>query len=195
MGKRTSIESEQQPAGKEIRLPADSTIKTFNSAFCEAQETVDGANEQLKDAADIAKKRHLNVWAFKICQKLYDDVKNAKNEALASEKLAVKLAQLDKIRKYFKLDELANLQGRMFAEGEIGAKGGEPPRERDEDGEEDPRPRHLRQPGASAASAEPGAAAKAVQDLAAKSGATLPDANLDKIGRGKPDDAGDTTKH
>ena len=124
MAKRTSIESEQQPAGKEIRLPADSTIKTFNSAFCEAQETVDGANEQLKDAADIAKKRHLNVWAFKICQKLYDDVKNAKNEALASEKLAVKLAQLDKIRKYFKLDELANLQGRMFAEGEIGAKGG-----------------------------------------------------------------------
>lgn len=195
MAKRTSIESEQQPTGKEIRLPADSTIKTFNAAFCEAQETVDETNERLKDAADIAKKRHLNVWAFKICQKLYADVKNAKNEARASEKLAVKLAQLDKIRKYFKLDELASLQGRMFAEGEIGAKG-EPAREIQEDGEPDDRPRHLRQPGASAASAEPGAAAKAVQDLAAKSGATLPDANLDKIGRGKPRGKPDeTTKH
>lgn len=173
MGKRTTVESEQSPKGKEIRLPADSTIKTFNSEFCDAQETIDEANESLKDAADIAKKKHLNVWAFKVCQKLFSDVKNAKNEALAAEKLAVKLAQFDKMRKYFKLDELANLQTRMFAEGEIGGDS-EPERETDEDGEPDMRPNHLRQPGASAASH--------VQDLAAKSGATV--APIDQVGRG-----------
>lgn len=172
MGKRTSIESEQQPTGKEIRLPADSTIKTFNAEFCEVQEVVDEANERLKDAADIAKKKHLNVWAFKIGQKLYDEVKNAKNEALASEKLAIKLAQFDKVRKYFKLDELASLQGRMFAEGEIGSK---PARATDEDGEPDMRPDHLRQPGASVSNP--------VADMAAKAGAKTSEP-IDKVGRG-----------
>ena len=177
MGKRTAIDSEQEPKGKEIRLPADSTIKTFNSEFCEAQETVDEANDRLKDAADVAKKKHLNVWAFKLCQKLFEDVKNAKNEALASEKLAIKLAQFDKMRAYFGLDKLAALQGRMFAEGEIGSK--EPPRELDEDGEPDPRPTHLRQPGASAANP--------VADLAAKSGAKTQEELQGKVGRGNPD--------
>lgn len=195
MGKRTSIESEQQATGKEIRLPADSTIKTFNSEFCEVQETVDEANDRLKDAADIAKKKHLNVWAFKVCQKLFDDVKNAKNEALASEKLAVKLAQFDKMRKYFKLDELAGLQGRMFAEGEIGStpKGDDEDEIEASEDDKDLRPRHLRQPGASVTSAEPDAAAKAVQDLAARTGASLrtDEADVAKVGRGKTD----TTKH
>lgn len=181
MAKRTTIDSEQQPSGKEIRLPADTTIRAFNSEFCEAQEIVDEANEHLKDAADIAKKKHLNIWAFKICQKLFDDCKNAKNEALAAEKLAVKLAQFDKMRKYFKLDELAALQGRMFAEGEIGGSGDEPEREIQEDGEPDDRPRHLRQPGASAAP-------NPVADLAAKAGATMPDSSPDnpinQVGRG-----------
>lgn len=175
MAKRTSIQSEQQPTGKEIRLPADTTIKTFNSEFCEAQEIVDDANEKLKDAADVAKKKHLNLWAFKVCQKLYEAFKSAENESLASEKLAIKLAQFDKMRKYFKLDELAGLQGRLFGEGEIG--GGEPPRKRDEDGEPDMRPNHLRQPGASAADH--------IKDLAAKAGAKpAGDDAIDKVGRG-----------
>jgi hypothetical protein len=178
MAKRTSIESEQQPTGKEIRLPADSTIKTFNTEFCDVQETVDDANEKLKDAADVAKKKHLNLWAFKVCQKLYDAFKSAENESLASEKLAIKLAQFDKMRKYFKLDELAGLQGRLFGEGEIGSK---PERETDEDGEPDMRPDHLRQPGASAASGKP----NPVADLAAKSGAkTQGDSPIDQVGRG-----------
>lgn len=181
MGKRTSIESEQQPTGKEIRLPADVTIKTFNAEFCEVQEIVDEANERLKDAADVAKKKHLNVWAYKICQKLYEDVKGAKNEALASEKLAIKLAQLDRLRKYFKLDELAGLQGRLFAEGEIGGK----PKETDADGEPDLRPRHLRQPDASAETAEP-PRSNPVADLAAKAGAKTSEP-IDSVGRGKPD--------
>jgi hypothetical protein len=185
MAKRTTIESEQQPSGKEIRLPADSTIKVFNSEFCDVQETVDEANVRLKDAADVATKKHLNLWAFKVCQKLYDDLKSAKNEALASEKLAIKLAQFDKMRKYFKLDELAGLQGRMFGEGEIGGSvdkdDEEPPRETQADGLPDDRPRHLRQPGASATNA--------VRDLAAKSGAKTNDDPIDKVGRG-PD-----TKH
>lgn len=172
MAKRTTIETEQQPSGKEIRLPADTTIKAFNSEFCDAKETVDDVNEKLKDAADIAKKKHLNLWAFKVCQKLYDDLKTAKNEALASEKLAIKLAQLDKMRKYFKLDELAGLQGRMFAEGEIGGK---PARATDEDGEPDMRPDHLRQPGASASNP--------VADMAAKAGAKTSEP-IDKVGRG-----------
>ncbi len=177
MAKRTSIESEQQPTGKEIRLPADSTIRTFNTEFCEAQETVDDANEKLKDAADVAKKKHLNLWAFKVCQKLYEAFKSAENESLASEKLAIKLAQFDKMRKYFKLDELAGLQGRLFGEGEIGGGDKEPPRETDEDGELDMRPNHLRQPGASAASH--------VQDLAAKAGAKTSDADpINQVGRG-----------
>ena len=179
MAKRTSIESEKQPSGKEIRIPADTTIKSFNSAFCDVKETVDGANEELKDAADVAKKKHLNLSAFKTAQKLYDSFQNAKNQSIAAEKLAAWLANFDKLRKYFKLDEHANLQGRMFAEGEIGGGGGdtdeEPGREVQEDGEPDDRPRHLRQPGASAAGH--------VQDLAAKAGAKTSDP-IDQVGRG-----------
>lgn len=181
MAKRTSIESEQQPTGKEIRIPADQTIKSFNSAFCDVKETVDGANEELKDAADIAKKKHLNLSAFKTAQKLAEAFHAAKNQSIAAEKLATWLANFDKLRKYFKLDEHANLQGRMFGEGEIGSKPeGEPERELDEDGEPDPRPTHLRQPGASAASAKP----NPVADLAAKSGAKTQGDPIDKVGRG-----------
>lgn len=185
MGKRTTIESDQQPSGKEIRIPADSTIKSFNSVFCDVQETIDDANTELKDAADIAKKKHLNLSAFKKAQQLYAGFKNAKNQSIAAEKLAAWLANFDKFRKYFKLDEHANLQGRMFGEGEIGSQPeGEPERELDEDGEPDPRPTHLRQPNASAASAKP----NPVAELAAKSGATpRPDeGEINKVGRGDP---------
>jgi hypothetical protein len=175
MPKRTTMESDQKPSGKEIRIPSDGTIKSFNSTFCDVKETVDGANEELKDAADIAKKKHLNLSAFKTVQKLADAFHNAKNQSIAAEKLATWLANFDKLRKYFKLDEHANLQGRMFGEGEIG---GEPPREKDEDGEPDMRPTHLRQPGASAASVP-----NPVQELAEKTGAkTQP---IDQLGRGK----------
>lgn len=177
MGKRTSIETEQKPTGKEIRLPTKSTITTFNSEFCDAQEAIDETNEGLKKAAEEAKSKHLNIWAFKLCQGLYAGVKNAKNESLAAEKLAIKLAQFDELRKHFKLDELANLQGRMFGEGEIGGdkSDDEPGREIQDDGEPDDRPRHLRQPGASAA--------QAVQDMAAKAGAKTSDP-IDQVGRG-----------
>ncbi len=180
MAKRTTMESDQQPSGKEIRIPADSTIKSFNSTFCDVKETVDGANEELKDAADIAKKKHLNLSAFKTAQKLYEGFKNAKNQSIAAEKLATWLANFDKLRKYFKLDEHANLQGRMFGEGEIGGEqssdDGEPPRGEDEDGEPDMRPGYLRQPGASAAP-------NPVQELAEKTGAkTQP---INQVGRGK----------
>jgi hypothetical protein len=174
MPKRTTIEADREPSGKEIRIPADTTIKSFNSTFDDVKETVDGANESLKDAADSAKKKHLNLPAFKDVKKLYDAFNRAKNQSIAAEKLAGYLANFDKLRKYFKLDEKANLQGRMFAEGEIG---GEPPREADEDGEPDVRPRHLRQPGASAASH--------VQDLAAKAGAKTSDTDpINQVGRG-----------
>lgn len=178
MGKRTTIESEQSATGKEIRTPADMTVKVFNSTFDDVKETVDTANDELKTAADEAKKKHLNLWAFKTAKKLFDDFRSAKNSAIAAEKLAVKLANFDKLRKYFKLDEHANLQGRMFAEGEIGSK---PARTADEDGEPDMRPDHLRQPGASAASV--------VQDLATKTGAKMNtsgsgDDPLDQVGRG-----------
>ena len=180
MGKRTSIESEKQPTGKEVRLPAKTTIKTFNSVFDEVKETVDGANEELKTAADEAKAKHLNLWAYKTAKKLYDDFHAAENDALAAEKLAIKLANFDECRKYFGLDEIANLQGRLFGEGEIGSKTdvNGVPREVDEDGEEDPRPSHLRRPGASAASA--------VQEMAEKAGATIPpkDDPMNSVGRG-----------
>lgn len=176
MGKRTSVESEQQPSGKEIRIPAKTTIKTFNAAFDEAQETIDDANEQLKKDADEAKKKHLNIWAYKTCKKLFDDFHKAENEPLASHKLAVKLANLDECRKHFGLDEIANLQGRLFGEGEIGNK---PGRQTDEDGEPDMRPDHLRQPGASAAS-------NPVADLAAKAGAKTQSGEdpITQVGRG-----------
>lgn len=175
MAKRTSIETEQQPSGKEIRIPADGTIKSFNSEFCDVKETVDDANGKLKDAADIAKKKHLNLSAFKVAQKLAGAFHNAKNQSIAAEKLAAWLANFDKLRKYFKLDEHANLQSRMFGEGEIGS---EPARELDEDGEPDPRPTHLRQPGASAAS-------NPVSDIAAKAGAKSSGVDpIDKVGRG-----------
>lgn len=189
-GKKTTPTG-AEPTEKEVRVANAATMKSYATSMDVAAEAIGEAREELSDATDIAKKKHLYVPAFKVAKGLHDAVKDAKNESIAAEKLAKWLYQFDQARKHFKLDELAKLQGRMFADGPIGEKDGEPPRERDEDGEEDPRPRHLRQPSASAASVEPGAAAKAVQDLAAKSGATLPDANLDKIGRGKPED----TKH
>lgn len=177
MAKRTTIEADKEPSGKEIRIPADNTVKVFNSTFDDVRSTVDDANDELKTAANEAKKKHLNLSAFKDVKKLYDAFQRAKNQSIAAEKLAGYLANFDRLRKYFKLDEKANLQGRMFAEGEIGTK---PPREADEDGEPDLRPDHLRQPGASAASV--------VQDLAAKTGAKTSDgANpIDQVGRGKP---------
>jgi hypothetical protein len=183
MGKRTTIESDQQPTGKEIRVPADQTIKTFTSTYDSVKETIDDANDALTDSADVAKKKHLNLKAYKFMKGLADGFHNAKNQAIAAEKLAVVLANLDKLRKYFKLDHHANLQGRMFAEGEIGS---EPPRETDEDGEPDLRPSHLRQPDASAASVAP--KSNPVADLAAKAGAT-PRADEDplkQVGRGDP---------
>lgn len=178
MGKRTTIEADKQPTGKEVRLPAKATIKNFNAAFDEAKETIDKANEELKVSADEAKAKHMNMWSFKVCKKLYDDFHAADNDALASEKLAIKLSQLDEHRKYFDLDGLANLQGRMFGVGEIGTK---PPRETDEDGEVDMRPDHLRQPGASAAEPK----VNPVAELAAKTGAKTQDP-IDNVGRGGP---------
>src|ERR1700761_232161 len=136
VAKKTKTETGQEPTGKEIRVPADSTIKTFNSAFNDAHETIDDANVELKDAADIAKKKHLHLPAFKVVKGLYD--KLGDGEAKHAEKLAAWLANFDKYRRFFKLDELANLQGRLFGEGEIGGDDdGKPPREPDEDGEPD----------------------------------------------------------
>lgn len=172
MPKRTTVEREE-PTGKEIRRPADTTIKVFNFEFDNAKETVDEANDGLKEAAKTAKSKHLHIQSFKVAKMLFEKAKDG--EAQAAERLAVWLANFDKYREYFKLDALANLQGRMFGEGEIGAA---PAREADEDGEPDMRPDHLRQPGASAAGI--------VQDLAAKTGAKTSDEdNITKIGRGK----------
>lgn len=184
MGKRTTVESDQQPSGKEIRIPADTTIKVFNSTFDEVKETIDGANDDLKTAAGEAKKKHLSLSAFKDVKKLYDMFRKAKNQSIASEKLAAYLANFDVLRKYYKLDEKANLQSRLLPAGEIGAEAEADvngvPRGVDEDGQADMRPSHLRQPGASVTSLNP------VQELAAKSGAALPgqDNLLGKVGRG-----------
>lgn len=173
MAKKTTTASGEEPTGKEVRIPADGTVKVFNAAFNEAHEAIDEANEGLKDASDTAKKKHLHIPSFKVAKTLFD--KFGDGEAKNAEKLAVWLANFDKYRGYFKLDELANLQGRMFAEGEIGSK---PPRELDEDGEEYPRPDHLRQPGASAAS-------NPVQDMATKAGAKTSNVTpIDQVGRG-----------
>lgn len=183
MGKRTTIETEQQPSGKEIRVPAPGTIKVFNATFDDVKVTIDDANEELKGAADEAKKKHLHLGAFKVAKGLYDSLKKAKNESIAAEKLAKWLANFDKLRDFFKLDELANLQGRMFGEGEIG---GVPPRGTDEDGEPDMRPDFRRQPGASAAEPKP---SNPVADLAAKAGVKTQNADddpINKVGRGKP---------
>jgi hypothetical protein len=183
MPKKAVTESGQEPTGKEIRVPADSTIKTFNGAFNDVAETIDGAKEELKDASDIAKKKFLHIPSFKVVKTLYD--KFGDGDAKNAEKLAVWLANFDKYRKFYKLDELANLQGRLFGEGEIGGNKdvNGVAREVDEDGEEDPRPSHLRQPGASATS-------NPVADLAAKAGAGLKKGDgedpIDQVGRGKP---------
>lgn len=178
MGKSKSTAEGKQPTGKEIRIPSKGTIKSFESAKDSAAETIDDAKKELQDAIDIAKKGHLEVAPFNLAKKLHDDVHNAKNQGIAIEKLARWLAHFDEYRKHFKLDELANLQGRMFGEGEIGGNPEEPPREADEDGEPDMRPNHLRQPGASAAAH--------VQQLAAKAGVTPrpDDEQLKNVGRG-----------
>jgi hypothetical protein len=178
MAKRTAIESEKQPTGKEIRTPADTTIKVFNTTFDDVKGTVDEANKDLQKSAQDAKSKHLNISAFKVVKGLADAFKNAKNPSIASEKLAGWLANFDKLREYFKLDEHANLQGRFLKPGVIG----DPPREKDEDGVVDMRPSYLRQPGASAV--EP-ARPNPVADLAAKAGAkTQGDDPIDRVGRG-----------
>lgn len=179
-GKGTTTAGEE-PTGKEIRLPAVTTIRSFNSAVDSAQETIDDAREDLNESKAAAQKNHLLPKPFKLAKDLHDAVKEAKNQSTAAEKLAQYLAHFDHYRKHFKLDELANLQGRMFATGPIGERANDEPA-REVDGEEDPRPRHLRQPGASAADA--------VKDLAAKAGATVrpDDEQLGKVGRG-PDEA------
>jgi len=161
MAKRSTIESDKQPSGKEIRTPDKQTIKNFNSTFDGVKTTVDEANKELQDSAKNAKSKHLNISAFKVAKGLFDGFRNAKNPSIASEKLAAWLANFDALREYFELDKHANLQGRFLKPGTIG--GAEPvtavpdvngvPRGTDEDGELDPRPSHLRQPGASATSA------------------------------------------
>lgn len=180
MAKEAKTESGKEPTGKEIRLPSKITMREFNEALTDYVESVEDARDILAKAQEQAVAKQLLAKPFKLAKKLYDDVKAAKNESIAAEKLAQFLAHFDEARKFFKLDELANLQGRMFAEGPINGK---PPRERDVDGEPDMRPDHLRQPGASAASV--------VQDLAAKTGAKTSDDPLSKVGRGPAPD----TKH
>jgi hypothetical protein len=173
MAKKTVTESGEAPTGKEIRVPADSTIKSFNVAYNSAGEEMDTVKETLKDASDIAKKKFLHMPSFKVVKTLFDNLGDG--DAKNAEKLAVWLANFDKFRKYYKLDELANLQGRMFAEGEIGSK---PPREPDEDGEPDMRPDHLRHTDASAAS-------NPVRDMAEKAGAKTSNVTpIDHVGRG-----------
>lgn len=186
MTKKTA--SGQEPTGKEIRLASKQTMRVFNEAQTDADETITDARDVLKKSAEEAKKKHLNIPAFKQAKKLYDGFKTAEDESKAADKLARWLAHFDEARKFFKLDELANLQGRLFGTGEIGGeKSEEPPRGTDEDGEPDLRPRNLRQPGASAA--------EHVQSLAAKAGATT-------AGAPRPDDdalknvgRGPNTKH
>lgn len=191
-GKKTTTASGEEPTGKEIRLPSVGTMKSYGSAVDAAQETIDDAKEDLSESRDAAVKNHLMPRPYKLAKDLRDAVKDAKNESIAAEKLAQFLAHFDHYRKHFKLDELANLQGRLLPTGPIGTPredDEEPGREIQEDGEPDDRPRHLRQPGASAAAA--------VQAMAEKAGVTprADEGNLDKLGRGKPGDAGDTTKH
>lgn len=196
-GKKTTATGEE-PTGKAIRVPQVGTMKTYNSAANEVANTIDGAREELKDAGDIAKKAHLFIPAFNVAKGLHDGVKDAKNESIAAEKLAKWLVQFDHARKFFKLDELANLQGRLFPVGPIGSGSDDdaPPRDTDEDGEPDMRPDHLRQPGASVTSAEPSAAQRAVEELAAKAGATprADDDSLKGVGRG-PKGSTPDTKH
>lgn len=176
MAKKTTTSGEE-PTGKEIRLPNKDTIKNFNVAFNQAHEEIDGVNERLKDAADVAKKKHLHMPSFKVVKNLFD--KLGDGDAKNAEELAAWLSHFDEYRAYYKLDELANLQGRLFGKGEIGSKDvNGVPREVDEDGEADPRPSHLRQPGASAAS-------NPVQDLADKAGAKTSNVTpIDQVGRG-----------
>jgi hypothetical protein len=188
-GKSKTTEG-KEPTGKEIRLASVQTMRAFNEAQTDADNEITDARDILKKATDEAKKKHLNIPAFKQAKKLYDGFKTAEDESKAADKLARWLAHFDEARKFYKLDELANLQGRMFGTGEIG--GGEArPSETDEHGEQDLRPRHLRQPGASVTNAEPSAtAADAVKALAAKAGASTstprPDEDaLKNVGRGR----------
>jgi len=183
-GKKTTTADGAEPTGKEIRLPSAGTVRAFNSAVDTASDVIDDAKKELGESREAAVKGHLLPKPFKLAKDLHDGVKSAKNESIAAEKLAQYLAHFDHYRKHFKLDELANLQGRLLPTGPIGAGTEEPPRELDEDGEEDPRPRHLRQPGASAS--------EHVRALADKAGVSpRPDeGNLNQIGRGTDD-----TKH
>lgn len=186
----------KEPTGKEIRLASKQTMRTFNEAQTDADEAIVDARDVLKKAAEEAKKKHLTIPAFKAAKKLYDGFKIAEDESKAADKLARWLAHFDEARKFFKLDDLANLQGRLFGTGEIGgneaeADAAEEAAEAAEadtpDDQKDLRPRHLRQPGASVTSDT--SASDHVKALAAKAGAsTSPrpdDDSLKNVGRGK----------
>jgi hypothetical protein len=146
--------------GKAIKLPSKNTFlahhKSAESLRTEIAELTGELGALFKDA----KKKHLDPWSYKALAAL---------QKLSPDKLAMRLANFDHGRELLGLDEKANLKGRSTPTD------GEPA----EEGEEDLRPRHLRQPGASAASV--------VQDLAEGTGAKLPPKDpIDEVGRGKP---------
>lgn len=186
-GKRLTAEG-KEPTGKEIRIPTVAAIKSFAVAATENTDSKVELAETFQVAKDEATKKHVELKPFNHAKQLHDDVVNAKNQSIAAEKLARWLSHFDHYRKHFKLDELANLQGRMFKEGPIGGNPEEPGREIQEDGQPDDRPRHLRQPDASAESGT-----EAVRSMAAQAGAKMSDGTnpIDQVGRGDTPD----TKH
>jgi len=166
MAKKTTVSGEE-PTGKAIKLISESAFRSHHKSATGLKTEIAELTGELGSLTKAAvNDKHLDGGAYRTAAGL------AKK---SPEKLASWLASFDRYRELLKLDETANLQGRLALDG-----AGEPADAEIDDDAVDLRPGFLRQPGASVAS-------NPVQDLAAKAGAKTPGAEpIDKVGRGKP---------
>lgn len=170
-----TVEPSPKGGAKAIRVIAETSLKGYAIDVDAIEKRIDVQKEKLAESTADAVKKHLNKVAWSFIKRL------RKIGADDSDKLANVLAGFDHAREVFKLDDLANLNERMQFDGsgstqETTSEDTSPKAENDD--EKDFRPRHLRQPGASAADE--------VQRLAQASGATprADEDHLKNVGKG-----------
>lgn len=187
MPKKVEESQDSGGAAKGIALISEKHLKTYHKQALMLGERIASAAGELRElTGEYVEDKNLNSIAYGWIKKLAK-IQKMQDQGKAREKVAAILASFDHMRDILDLDDFAQLQGRMFSDG-TGRPSAEVTGEDDEE-TRDLRPRHLRQPGASAQE-EPNAAVNTatehVRALAAGTGATLPSDEdpLNKLGRG-----------